>query len=189
MVSFITWWNLSNTGVGCHLLLQRRNVKGESEVVQSCPALSNPMDFSLPGSSVHGIFQAGVGCHCLLHINLRESVISIKMKMGHTHTHTHTCSMCACSVTSGAGVSCHFLLQGLFPTWGSSLHLLHLLHWQVGSSPHVSKESSLWIWRICVTGWLGKLGNFYMLFTFKNLDETCFYNGSYFKLKNFSSSS
>ena len=37
--------------------------------------------------------------------------------------------------------------------------------------------------------WLGKLGNFYMLFTFKNLDETCFYNGSYFKLKNFSSSS
>ena len=35
-------------------------VKSESEVVQSCPTLSYPMDWSLPGSSVHGIFQARV---------------------------------------------------------------------------------------------------------------------------------
>jgi len=35
-------------------------VKSESEVAQSCPTLSDPMDFSLPGSSVHGIFQARV---------------------------------------------------------------------------------------------------------------------------------
>ena len=35
-------------------------VKSESEVAQSCPALSDPMDCSLPGSSVHGIFQARV---------------------------------------------------------------------------------------------------------------------------------
>ena len=35
-------------------------VKKESEVGQSCPTLSDPMDCSLPGSSVHGIFQAGV---------------------------------------------------------------------------------------------------------------------------------
>ena len=35
-------------------------VKSESEVAQSCPTLHNPMDFSLPGSSVHGIFQASV---------------------------------------------------------------------------------------------------------------------------------
>ena len=35
-------------------------VKSESEVIQSCPTLSNPMDCSLPGSSVHGIFQARV---------------------------------------------------------------------------------------------------------------------------------
>ena len=33
-------------------------VKSESEVAQSCPILSDPMDCSLPGSSVHGIFQA-----------------------------------------------------------------------------------------------------------------------------------
>jgi len=35
-------------------------VKSESEVAQSCPTLSDPMDFSLPGSSIHGIFQARV---------------------------------------------------------------------------------------------------------------------------------
>ena len=49
-----------NTGVGCHFLLQCRKVKSESEVAQSCPTLSDPMDCSLPGSSVHGIFQARV---------------------------------------------------------------------------------------------------------------------------------
>ena len=49
-----------NTGVGCHFLLQCRKVKSESEVAQSCPTLSDPTDCSLPGSSVHGIFQARV---------------------------------------------------------------------------------------------------------------------------------
>ena len=49
-----------NTGVGCHFLLQCMKVKSESEVAQSCPTLSNPMDCSLPGSSIHGIFQARV---------------------------------------------------------------------------------------------------------------------------------
>ena len=47
-----------NTGVGCHFLLQCMKVKSESEVAQSCPTLSDLMDYSLPGSSVHGIFQA-----------------------------------------------------------------------------------------------------------------------------------
>ena len=49
-----------NTGVGCHFLLQCMNVKSESEVIQSCLPLSDPMDCSLPGSSVHEIFQARV---------------------------------------------------------------------------------------------------------------------------------
>ena len=34
------------------------NVKSEREVAQSCPTFSDPRDCSLPGSSVHGIFQA-----------------------------------------------------------------------------------------------------------------------------------
>ena len=49
-----------NTGVGCHFLLQGMKVKRESEVAQSCPTPSDPMDCSLPGSSVHGIFQARI---------------------------------------------------------------------------------------------------------------------------------
>ena len=49
-----------NTGVGCHFLLQCMKVKRESEVAQSRPTLSDPMDCSLPSSSVHGIFQARV---------------------------------------------------------------------------------------------------------------------------------
>ena len=49
-----------NTGVGCHFLLQCMKVRSESEVAQSCPTLSDPMDCILPGSSVHGIFQARV---------------------------------------------------------------------------------------------------------------------------------
>ena len=49
-----------NTGVGCHFLLQCMKVKNESEITQLCPTRSDPMDCSLPGSSVHGIFQARV---------------------------------------------------------------------------------------------------------------------------------
>ena len=49
-----------NTGMGCHFLLQCMKVKSESEVTQSCLTLSDAMDCSLPGSSIHGIFQARV---------------------------------------------------------------------------------------------------------------------------------
>ena len=49
-----------NTGVGCHFLLQCMKVKRENEVAQLCPTLTDPMDCSPPGSSVHGISQARV---------------------------------------------------------------------------------------------------------------------------------
>ena len=49
-----------NTGVGCHFLLQCIKVKSQSEVAQSCPTLSDLTDCNLPGSSIHGIFQARV---------------------------------------------------------------------------------------------------------------------------------
>ena len=64
----VAYWGLlcpwdfpdKNTGVGCHFLFQCMKVKSESEVAQLCLTLSNLMDFSLPGSSVHGIFQARI---------------------------------------------------------------------------------------------------------------------------------
>jgi len=63
-----------NTGVGCHFLFQCMKLKGESEVAQSCPTLSYPMDCSPPGSSAHGIFQARVlGWGAIRGIKRRES--------------------------------------------------------------------------------------------------------------------
>ena len=52
-------------------------VKSESEVTQSCPTLSNPMDCSLPGSSVHEIFQARVlewGAIAFSHLRLAHII-------------------------------------------------------------------------------------------------------------------
>ena len=58
-----------NTRVGCHFLLQCMKVKSECKVTQSCPTLSNPMDCSLPGSYIHGIFQARVLEWCAIALN------------------------------------------------------------------------------------------------------------------------
>ena len=55
-----------NTGVGCHFLLQCMKVKSEREVAHSCLTPSDPMDCSLPGSSIHGIFQAKYWSRVLL---------------------------------------------------------------------------------------------------------------------------
>ena len=68
-----------NSGMGCHFLLRCLKVKSESEVTQSYLTISDPMDCSLPGSSIHGIFQARVlewGAIVLPHI-LTPSGISI----------------------------------------------------------------------------------------------------------------
>ena len=75
-----------NTGVGCRFLLQCMKVKSESEVAQSCLTLSDPMDCSLPGSSVHGIFQARVlewGAIFLLYLpsKLLISLLSASIQM------------------------------------------------------------------------------------------------------------
>ena len=51
-----------NTRVGCHFPLQCMKVKSQSEVTQLCPTLRDPIDCRLPGSSIHGIFQARVLC-------------------------------------------------------------------------------------------------------------------------------
>ena len=64
-----------NTGAGCHFLLQCMKVKSESEVAQSCPTLSETIDCSLPGSSVHGIFQARI----LEWVAISFSMISFRM--------------------------------------------------------------------------------------------------------------
>ena len=76
-------WNSpgKNTGVGCHFLFQCMKVKGESEITQSCTTLCDPMDCSLPGSSIHGIFQARVlGWVAIAFSRLKLGVIKKKKK-------------------------------------------------------------------------------------------------------------
>ena len=71
-----------NTGVGCHFLLQCMKVKSESEVAQSCPTLSNPMDRSPPGSSIYEIFQARVlECGAIAFSNICQMLIQITVKL------------------------------------------------------------------------------------------------------------
>ena len=72
-------WNSpgKNTGVGCHFLLQCMKVKSESEVTQSFPTLSDSMDWSLPGSSVHGIFQARVISICSYYKHIFHPLLQI----------------------------------------------------------------------------------------------------------------
>ena len=64
-----------NTGVGCHLLLQCMKVKSESEVSKLCLTLSHPMDCSLPGSPIHGIFQARVLAWAAISFSTRLSYL------------------------------------------------------------------------------------------------------------------
>ena len=98
-----------NTGVGCHFLLQCMKVKSEREVAQSCPTLRYPMDCSLPGSPVHGIFQARV---------LEWGAIATAAKLLQScltvlpHRLQPTRILCPWdSPGKNTGVGCHFLLQ------------------------------------------------------------------------------
>ena len=95
----------NNTGVACHFLLQCMKVKSESEVtqvvylkvIQSRPTPSDPMDCSLPGSSVHGIFQARVlewgaiafsdQCHISVKIPLADLILWKGLVLGCLSSH------------------------------------------------------------------------------------------------------
>ena len=73
--------------MGRHFLLQCVKVKSESEVIQLCLTLSDPMDCSLPGSSVHGILQARVlewgtiaFSVTLMHLSLNEEENGLTFK-------------------------------------------------------------------------------------------------------------
>ena len=110
-----------NTGVGCHFLLQCMKVESESEVAQSCPTLSDPMDYSLPGSSIHGTFQARV-------LEWGAIAFSIKPSYGsliHSDLWTLSCQAPLCMEFSRQEYWSHSLLQGIFLTQGSNVGLLH----------------------------------------------------------------
>ena len=107
------------TGVGCHFLLQCMKVKSESEVTQSCPILSDPMDCSLRDSSIHGIFQAKV-------LEWGATAFS----RGSSQPRDRTLQADSLSAEppekpKNTGVGSLSLLQGIFPTQGLNPGLLH----------------------------------------------------------------
>ena len=79
-----------NTGVGCHFLLQCMKVKSEREVTQACPTLSNPMECSLPGSSVHGICQARVLEWVAIAFSVWAAYRQLLVTLKPTHLHSFT---------------------------------------------------------------------------------------------------
>ena len=76
-------WDSSgkDTGMGCHFLLQCMKVKSESEVAQSRLTPSDSMDCSLPGSSIHGIFQARVLEWVVIAFSVMSAVVNFKPEM------------------------------------------------------------------------------------------------------------
>ena len=126
-----------NTGVGCHFFLQCMKVKSESEVTQSCPTLLDPMDCSLPGSSVHGIFQAREG----------DTIQQILVNAGKANPEVYI-KQIFCpwdSPGKNTGVGSHALLQGIFLAQGSNLGLPNgrqiLYHLSHQRSPHIKRET------------------------------------------------
>ena len=83
-------------------------VKSEREAAQSCPTLSDPMDYSLPGSSIHGIFQAR---------ELEWSAIAFSMSSLHQIAIFHWLSVLdiiMCMFPYFSLISSHFLREFFF---------------------------------------------------------------------------
>ena len=105
-----------------------------SEVTQSCLILCNPMDCSLPHSSVRGIFQARV---------LEWVAISFSRGSSQPRDRTWVSHIVGRRFTILTTREVHFLLQGIFPNQGYNPHVLCLLHWQADSLP-LSQMGSPW---------------------------------------------
>jgi len=137
-----------NTGVGCHFLLQCMKVKSESEAAQSCLTLSDPMDCSLPGSSIHGIFQARVlewGAIGFLSANKidnyngggkGEKIQKNLQNKSKSKNNKGFSWVTAVRVLSQAGVTVHLTFLWCPPTLYWSLDLLwRMLRFQSGPTP------------------------------------------------------
>ena len=120
-----------NTGVGCHFLLQCMKVKSESEVTQSCPTLSDPMDCSLPGSSIHGVFQARV---------LEWGAITFSIAVWYKRNTELVVRVL------GLGASSLCQLTG-HTTWSRSLTWYHLGMTAVYPAPRWTLLIQLWMWQ------------------------------------------
>ena len=118
-------------------------VKSESEVAQSCPTLHDPMDCSLPGSSVHGIFQARVlewGAIAFSD-SLSHSVVFLYFfalipEEGFLISPCYSLELC---IQMGISFLCSFAF--LFPSFHSYLWLLKLTKIK-NSAPQLNQHTS-----------------------------------------------
>ena len=132
-----------NTGVGCHFLLQCIKMKSESEVAQSCPTLCDPMDCSLPGSSVHGIFQArvlewGAIAFSIALTNplpFNQDVVDTVYKMLWTPSGMSHMSAVLVHVAQG---------QWEAPGWGQTAAWGWALRWSLGAATRHCAEPQAW---------------------------------------------
>ena len=116
-----------NTGVGCHFLLQCMKVQSESEAAQSCLTLSDPMDCSLPGSSIHGIFQATV---------LESGAIAFSASKKHSVRGNKNISLSVAAVQSFSDVTATF-----WPREGSKDKATRTKSHQIPSRPQKQVET------------------------------------------------
>ena len=149
--------------MGCHFLLPCMKVKSESEVAQSFLTLSDPMDCSLPGSSVHGIFQAKVlewGAIAFSVTVAGHAQFCIFSNSGCVRVLSHSSSVQQFVIPrtvaarllfpwnspgKATGVGRHALLQEILPTQGSNPYLLRLLHcrWLLYPLSHLGIPNSI----------------------------------------------
>ena len=131
-----------NTGVGCRCLLQCMKVKSESEVAQLCPTLRNPMDCSLPGSSVHGIFQARV-----LEWGARSFYPSLWQSVQFSSVPQSCLTLCDPMNRSMPGLPVHHQLPEFTQTHvhrvSDSIHPSHPLSAPSPPAPNPSQQQSL----------------------------------------------
>ena len=110
---------------------------GESEVAQSCPTLCDPIDCSLPGSSVHGILQARV---------LEWIVISFSR--GSSQPRAQTQALLYCRPSEPPGKSLNIVGQQWI--WGSGYGGTVGVSWMRDERVSVDKRGFLWGWE----GWM-----------------------------------
>ena len=133
-----------NTGVSCHFLLQCMKVKNQSESAQSCLTLSNPMDYSLPGSSIHGIFQARV-----------LEWVAIAFSLWHLNKHlfknsNHNCLLTLCSFPYGyQEEGCR---QGTVRELVMDMYTRLYLKWITNKNPQYSTGNSA---QCYMAAWMG----------------------------------
>ena len=134
-----------NTGVGCCFLLQCMKVKSESEVAQLCPTLSDPVDCSLPGPSVHGVFQARVlewGATAFSDVRLNGGFEGHTSSLYSTFSWRRDVCVDQCEVRSDGNTSFHQLVgipASLWWLWSESF--LQVKKWKWSRSV---MSDSLW---------------------------------------------